>query len=96
MNERVVAKKKNKDMTILVIRVNKERQRTLRTNKMREMYASCQTEEDFNQILSLFQLHVKTHTGSLLSAMELPGLNKPSVIRFAIEEPDDLYHFKEL
>jgi len=58
------------------------------------MYASCQTEEDCNQIIRIFQLRVKTHTGSLLSAMELPWLNKKSVIRFAIEEPDDLYHYK--
>ena len=79
----------------MIIKVNKERQRTLRTKKMRDMYASCQTEEDYNQIIIIFQLHVKTPTGSLLSAMDLPLLNKKSVIRFAIEEPDDLYHFKE-
>jgi len=74
------------------IKVNKERQRTLRTNKMRDMYVSCQTEEDYNQIIIIFQLRVKTHTGSLSSAIELPLLNKTSVIRFAMEEPDDLYH----
>jgi len=60
----------------MIIKVNKERQRTLRTNKMRDMYTSCQTEEDYNQIIRIFQLHVKTPDGSLLSAIELPWLEK--------------------
>ncbi len=77
----------------ILIKVNKERQRTLRTNKMRDMYTSCQTEEDYNQIIIIFQLRVKTPDGSLLSAIELPWLKKKSVIRFALEEPDDLYHY---
>ena len=76
----------------MIIKVNKERQRTLRTNKMRVLYHSSQTEEDYNQIISLFQLYVKTNTDSLLNAIHLPLSKKKSVIRFAMEEPDDLYH----